>query len=294
LTEGPEAGGRSWQPSEWHALLRRHDIRPDKRLGQNFLFDPWSLARIVRVVDLHQWPSVLEIGAGVGSLTRMLSQQAQRVIAVEFDRRLLPALQEAVTGLRDVELIVGDFLGLKLGDLMGDAPYAVAANIPYNITSAVIRKLLEAPSPPGQIVLTVQREVAERIVAGPGDMSLLALSVQLYGAPSIEAMLPARAFYPSPKVGSAVLRIEYRPVAVHDSAQVETLFDLARAGFSQRRKQLRNSLAHGLPLNRDQVDELLAAVGIDPKRRPQSLSVDEWMTLATAYSARQTDGNFSY
>ncbi|MGA9534051.1 MAG: 16S rRNA (adenine(1518)-N(6)/adenine(1519)-N(6))-dimethyltransferase RsmA [Anaerolineales bacterium] len=279
-----------WRPKKWHALLRRHNIRPDKRLGQNFLLDPASLNRILGVVDLEQWPVVLEIGAGVGSLTRTLARQAQRVVAVEFDRRLLPALQEAIADLDGVELVFGDFLDLRLADLMGDSPYAVAANIPYNITSAVIRKLLEAPNPPGQIVLTVQREVAERIVAGPGDMSLLALSVQLYGTPSIEARLPASVFYPSPKVDSAVLRIEFRSDAVHDSDQIETVFDLARAGFGQRRKQLRNSLEHGLPLDREQVSELLGEVGIDPKRRPQSLSIAEWKRLATTYSQRKMDG----
>jgi len=221
-----------------------------------------------------------------------LARGAQRVVAVEFDRRLVPALQDALTGLDDVELVSGDILELELAGLMGQQPYAVAANIPYNITSAVIRKLLEAAWPPGQIVLTVQREVAERIVAGPGEMSLLALSVQLYGRPSIEAKLPARVFTPPPNVDSAVLKIECHKELTRDSRLVEAVFELARAGFGQRRKQLRNSLEHGLALERAQVTGLLESRGIDPTRRPQSLAVEEWLSLAEAYAAlKDSDGS---
>jgi 16S rRNA (adenine1518-N6/adenine1519-N6)-dimethyltransferase len=272
-----------WTPAEWHALLRRHDIRPDKRLGQNFLFGPGSLRKVVAAADLVRWPTVLEIGAGVGSLTRVLAQACDRLVAVEFDRRLFGALRETVEGRAHVELVQADILKLDLGALFGASAYAVVANIPYNITSAVIRKLLEANHPPGQIVLTVQREVAERIVAEPGEMSLLALSVQLYGSPSVVATLPAQAFYPVPKVGSAVLRIGLDGGEELDPALVDAVFALAHAGFGQRRKQLRNSLEHGTTLDRTAVTELLASVAIDPKRRPQSLSVAEWKTLANAY-----------
>jgi len=275
-----------WTPTQWRALLRRHRIRPDKRLGQNFLFNTRGLQTVVQAADLASTETVLEIGAGVGSLTQRLARQVAGVVAVEFDRRLLPALGEALDGLANVTLVAGDFLSLSLEAVVPQPGYAVVANIPYNITSAVIRKLMESPNPPSRVVLTVQSEVAERIVAGPGEMSLLALSVQLYARPSIAARLPASAFFPAPKVDSSVLRIDRIDQEQVDPDLAEAVFSLARAGFGQKRKQLHNSLGHGLALTAGEVEQLLTSVGVAAARRPQSLSVDEWRRLAQAYLER--------
>lgn len=286
MNREPSDASGSPQPN-WKDLLRRHNIRPDRRLGQNFLFDQGSLQKVVSAADLTGEELVLEIGAGVGSLTRMLARTAGHVMAVEFDRRLLPALQEAVDGLPNVEIVAGDFLSMDLAELVDGTAYRVVANIPYNITSAVIRKLMEASSTPELVVLTVQEEVAKRIVAEPGEMSLLALSVQLYGEPSLEGHISRNAFFPSPEVDSAVLRIDLMPELPLRADQIDGLFELARAGFQQRRKQLRNSLAHGTDLVRDEVDELMEAAGISPKRRPQALSVEDWIELTRRVRAQR-------
>lgn len=279
-----KTGAVGW--GAWKDLLRRHDIRPDRRLGQNFLFDTNALQKVVTAAELEGDETVLEIGAGVGSLTRMLAERAARVVAVEFDQRLLPALREVVEPFPNVRLVEGDFLSLALPDLVGGERYQVVANIPYNITSAVIRKLMEAGNSPGRVVLTVQREVAARIVAEPGEMSLLALSVQLYGEPSVRSHISRRDFYPAPDVDSAVLRIDLHKELPLSNGELESLFTLARAGFQQRRKQLRNSLGHGTALSRQDVDQLMDSVGLSPKRRPQSLGVEEWVELTRAYLDR--------
>jgi 16S rRNA (adenine1518-N6/adenine1519-N6)-dimethyltransferase len=273
-----------WTASQWRSLLKRHHIRPDKRLGQNFLFDSRALQSVVDAAELSRDETVLEVGAGIGSLTRRLARSAGAIVAVEFDRRLLPALMDALHDVENVDLVSGDFLTLDLGQVMPADDYCVVANIPYNITSAVIRKLMESDHPPRRIVLTVQAEVAERIVAGPGAMSLLALGVQLYAIPKIVARIPAAAFHPKPKVDSAVIRMDRSQAAIAPEL-AKAVFRLARAGFGQKRKQLHNSLAHGLGLPVDQVESLLASAGITSERRPQSVSVDEWRNLGQAYLA---------
>ncbi len=284
----PEQGPPSVRA--WRQLMKRHQIRPDKSLGQNFLFRQDALAKVVRAAGLVGDETVLEVGAGIGSLTRMLAERADKVIAVEFDRRLMPALREAVGLYPNVQIVGGDILQIPLDDLLGDRSYKVVANIPYNITSILIRKLMETKAPPEQVVLTVQQEVAERVVALPGEMSLLALGVQIYGRPTMVGKIPAGAFYPSPRVDSAILRIDLPPEQPYPEDIVEAVFKLAKAGFEQRRKQLKNSLEHGLPLNQDQVLSMMEKAGIEPRRRPQRLSVTEWVKLAQAYQGINSGG----
>jgi len=261
-------------------LLKRYGIRPDKRLGQNFLVDGMALRKIVDAAGLSGDETILEIGAGLGTLTRELASRSKRVVAVEYDRRLVGVLEEVLAPLSNVELIQADILGLDLGVLMGSGPYRVVANIPYNITSALIRHLLEAPNPPEQLILTLQREVAERAIAEPGAMSLLALSVQLYGVPKIVASIPPGAFYPRPKVASAVLRVEVHERPVVPRALISSLFRVAKAGFSQRRKQLHNSLSAGLGLPDGAVRAWLESAGIPREARAQELGLKEWEKLA--------------
>jgi 16S rRNA (adenine1518-N6/adenine1519-N6)-dimethyltransferase len=268
------------EPLKTKALLRRFGIRPDKRLGQNFLIDSGALRKVVDAADLTGGETVIEIGAGLGALTQALSQKALHVIAIEFDRRLLPALEWVVRDHKNVQVIAGDVLQLDLTSLVGDKPYRVVANIPYNITSAVIRRLMEAPQKADRAVLTVQQEVAERIISGPGSMSLLALSVQLYGSPQISARISREAFYPRPKVDSAVLRVDVHRAPMIPRDLISPFFRVAKAGFSQKRKQLRNALAGGLGVRPERVESWLEAAGIQPRARAQELDIEAWERLA--------------
>jgi len=269
-------------PLDIPALLRQYGLRPDKRLGQNFLIDNASIRKVIEAAGLQAQDTVLEIGAGLGNLTRHLATLTRQVVAVELDDRLIPALQQVLAPFKNVRLIQGDILSLSPIELFHpplESSYQVVANIPYYITSALIRRLLEANPPPERICLTVQLEVAERICANPGDLSLLALSVQLYGSPRIATRIPAGAFYPSPKVDSAVVRVDLYPKPLIPSGQIEIFFKLTKAGFSQKRKTLRNSLANGMHLPATQVADLLRATGIDPQRRAETLSLAEWKAL---------------
>jgi 16S rRNA (adenine1518-N6/adenine1519-N6)-dimethyltransferase len=262
-------------------LMRRHGIRPSKRLGQHFLVDAGALRSVVAAAELDPQDNVLEIGPGLGTLTRCLASASRAVVAVELDPRLLPPLREVLGDAPHVRLVQGDILRQDLAALLGPGPYKVVANIPYNITSILIRRLMEADHRPTRIVLTVQREVAERIIVGPGEMSLLALSVAVYGRPKIAARIPPEAFYPPPEVDSAVLRIEVTPPRL-DAALIEPVFRLAQAGFSQRRKQLRNALAAGLRVAPGQVDVWLERAGLPARARAQELAIEDWERLARA------------
>jgi len=262
------------------ALLKRYDLRAHKGLGQNFLQDPLALEKIVSAAEIQPVDTVLEIGPGLGSLTRYLAISAKEVVAVELDMNLLPPLKATLSPYRNIRLIHGDILKLSPKDLNLENDYIVVANIPYYITSAVIRHLLESELKPRRIVLTVQKEVAQRICAEPGDMSLLALSVQIYGNARIAAHIPANAFFPAPKVDSSVLIVEiYSSPRIREEL-LNTFFKLIKAGFSQKRKTLRNSLSSGLHISPTDAADLLTRVNIDPQRRAETLSIEEWEKLS--------------
>jgi len=262
------------------ALLKRYDLRAHKGLGQNFLQDPLALEKIVSAAHIQPVDTVLEIGPGLGSLTRYLAISAKEVVAVELDENLLPPLKAVLSPYQNIRLIHGDILKLSPKDLNLENDYIVVANIPYYITSAVIRHLLESELKPRRIVLTVQKEVAQRICAEPGDMSLLALSVQIYGKPRIAANIPANAFFPAPKVDSSVLMVEiYSSPRIREEL-LNTFFKLIKAGFSQKRKTLRNSLSSGLHISPTDAADLLTHVNIDPQRRAETLSIEEWERLS--------------
>ena len=260
-------------------LLKKYGLHPHKGLGQNFLQDPYELEKIVSAAEIQPTDTVLEIGPGLGSLTRYLAASAKQVVAVELDQHLLPPLKAVLAPYSNVHLIHGDILELSPRDLIKEPNYVVAANIPYYITSAVIRHLLESESKPRRIVLTVQKEVAQRICEKPGNMSLLALSVQVYGKPRIVAQIPANAFFPSPNVDSSVLTIEIYSTPLIPNELIHTFFKLTKAGFGQKRKTLRNSLSSGLSISPSDAAELLNRAGIDPMRRAETLSIEEWQQL---------------
>ena len=261
------------------ALLKHHGLRPHKGLGQSFLQDPLALEKIVSAAEIQPTDTVLEIGPGLGSLTRYLAVSAREVIAVELDPNLLPPLKAVLSPYQNVRFVHGDILELSLKYLIAEKNYLVVANIPYYITSAVIRHLLEGEAKPRRIVLTIQKEVAQRICALPGDMSLLALSVQVYGKPRIVARIPAGAFFPAPKVDSAVLRVDIYATPLIKPELLDTFFQLIKAGFSQKRKTLRNSLSSGLHISPAETANLLARANIDPQRRAETLSIEEWEHL---------------
>jgi 16S rRNA (adenine1518-N6/adenine1519-N6)-dimethyltransferase len=270
------------------ALLRRYGLRAEKGLSQNFLEDPEALERIVRAAEIGQRDAVLEIGPGLGGLTRRLAAAARRVVAVELDARLVSALSELLASLSNVEIVQGDILKLQPAELIGEAGYKVVANIPYHITSALIRHLLAPKNSEGKtnrperLVLTLQKEVAERICAGAGYLSLLALSVQIFGRPTIAGVIPANAFYPVPKVDSACLRVDVYEAPLVPDQLLDSFFRVARAGFSQKRKTLRNSLAGGLRMPPGESESWLRGCGIDPMRRAETLSIEEWGRLAAS------------
>lgn len=267
-------------------LLRRHGMRPRRRLSQNFLQDPATLEAIATEAEISTLDTVLEIGCGLGHLTRYLAAKAARVVAVEVDAGLARLATQVMRPYKNVQVVCGDILAMAMDELPLPTHYVVAANIPYNIASAIIRHLLEANPKPRRIVLTVQKEVAERICAEPPRMSLLALSVQVYGSPRIVARIPASAFYPTPKVDSAVVRIEILEQPRIAQELIQVFFRLARAGFSQKRKTLRNSLSAGLSANPEQIRQLLEEAGIRPQARAEALGLPEWDALCRSSDLR--------
>jgi 16S rRNA (adenine1518-N6/adenine1519-N6)-dimethyltransferase len=264
-------------------LLRQYGLHPEKSMGQNFLVDESALRQVVNAAEISPQEIVLEIGPGLGSLTRHLAIVARSVVAVELDHNLIYPLRQVISPYPNVQVVEGDILALDPVQLVSQNEYAVVANIPYYITSALIRHLLEARIPPKRLVLTLQQEVAQRICAQPGEMSLLALSVQIYGLPQITAHIPAGAFYPPPKVDSIVLRIDLYPSPLIPISQLDFFFQLIKAGFSQKRKTLRNALSAGLRLPPPKVAEILLEAGIDPRRRAETLAITEWRTLISHF-----------
>jgi 16S rRNA (adenine1518-N6/adenine1519-N6)-dimethyltransferase len=265
-------------------------LRPSRRMGQNFLAEPAVLYHILKAAAVGPQDAVLEVGPGLGVLTAELLRRAGRVVAVELDRRLAARLRERFGEVRNLVLVEGDILQQDPGRLMGGRPYQVVANLPYSITSPLLRHLLEARPAPRQLVLLVQWEVARRIAAGPPEMSMLALAVQVHARPEVVARVPAGCFYPAPQVDSAVLRLEVAPEARAD-VPAEELFRVARLAFAHPRQQLGKTLAAGLGRPRQEVAAALTAAGVDPQRRPETVGLVEWGEIARrlAPAARQTE-----
>ena len=266
------------------ALLGQFGLKAKKRLGQHFLVEEQVLDCILSAAELSSEDIVIEVGPGLGILTKKLAEEAAKVIAVELDPRLVGVLRKRLPLFTNVRIIQGDILKLTPGRLLEDdlgaleagRSYKVVANLPYYITSPVLRHFLEASWKPSVMVVMVQKEVGEAIAATCGRMSLLSVSTQLYSKPTIIAYVPRRSFYPAPKVDSVVLRLDVYSKLPIDISDVNGFFDIVTSGFSSPRKQLRNSLAQGLGITSDQVASLLEKAGIEAKRRAESLSLEEW------------------
>ena len=246
-----------------------------KSLGQNFLFDPAILGRIIEAASIGPDDTIVEIGPGPGRLTTLLSKVAKKVVAIELDSDLYIKLQDELAGRENVELVLGDALKYRYDDL---GSFKVVANIPYYITTPIIFSLIAARGNLVSMTLTIQKEVAQRIVANPGtkDYGVLSLAVQYHADPEIKFIIPAGAFRPVPKVDSAVIHMHIRKTPKVIVADEALLFKIIRAGFSQRRKTLSNALKPLMP----DIKDVLIDTGIDPGRRGETLSMDEFAILA--------------
>jgi len=266
-------------------LLRRNQLRADKHLGQHFLVDRGILKSIAAAAHLTVDDTVIEVGPGTGLLTRELSRLAGRVIAVELDTRMVALLSEELADAANVTVVHGDILQLPPSTLLstygpkGEQSYKVVANLPYYITSPVLRHFLLSSAVPTTMVVMVQEEVGRSIAAAPGDMSLLSVMMQAFARPSVVKKVSARSFHPPPKVDSIVLRLDVIAEPAVPRASAAEFTDFVAAGFRAPRKQVRNSLCLGLDQTREHVDELLSTAGIDPARRPETLTIDEWVVL---------------
>ena len=268
-------------PGQLRRLMGAERLRPRKTLSQNFLTDPTALEAIVDAAELELGDRVVEIGPGLGVLTRRLLAAGASVMAVELDARLAEYLRRELYGIDRFELIEADALSLHPREFFPGEPLKVVANIPYHITSPLLHAFLEGDRPPELTVVLVQLEVAERIAAPPGQMSYLSVFAQNVAAVEVVARVPAEAFEPAPAVDSAILRLRRRAApAVAVGGGREPFYRIVQAGFRQRRKQVHNGLSRELPVDREAVEAALAGCGVDPERRPQTLSVDEWACLA--------------
>ena len=256
-------------------LLRRHDIHPSQSRGQNFVVDPNTVRRVARLAEVGPGDRVVEVGAGLGSLTLALADTGAAVTAVEVDRRLLVALGEVVAD-RDVTIVEGDALRLDWNQLLGSEAWVLAANLPYNIATPLVATLLDQVPGIQRFTVMVQREVAERLAASPGSPAYGAVSVKVayWATAEVVARVPPTVFWPKPKVESAIVTIRRRPPESLLAVDRQWLFRLVSAGFGQRRKMLRRSLA-------SLVDPgAFAAAGISPESRPEDLDVGAWARLA--------------
>ncbi len=268
-------------PGQLRRIMGAERLRPKKSLSQNFLTDPEALDTIVAAAELERGDNVVEIGPGLGVLTRRLLAAGASVTAVELDARLAEYLRRELYGVDGFELIEADALSIHARDLFPGEPIKVVANIPYHITSPLLHTFLEGDRAPDLMVLLVQLEVAERVAAPPGRMSYLSVFAQNVADAEVVARVPATAFEPVPAVDSAVLRLRRRDAPTIPSGPLrEPFYRIVQAGFRQRRKQVHNGLSRELPLDRTAVEEALQTCAVDPERRPQTLTVDEWACLA--------------
>ena len=268
-------------PADAHQLdqlLRRHRIDLKHSLGQNFLTDRGVRDAIAEQSDLSPEDEVLEVGAGVGTLTVALAPRCRRLVAVELDGRLIPALRESLAGFDNVEVVRTDILRFNVRSVFPDGGEIVAGNIPYNLTGALIRKLLDDPPRPRRLSLVVQKEVAERWTASSGA-SLATVAVQVFAKARLVLTIPASAFTPPPRVDSALVRLEVRERPAVDVDDLQAFFRFVEAVFQGRRKQLGGTLGRISGTGSTAAGARVRAAGIDPERRPQTLTLPEWEAL---------------
>jgi 16S rRNA (adenine1518-N6/adenine1519-N6)-dimethyltransferase len=267
-------------PATIPALLERHGLSPSRALGQNFLADPNTARRIVRLAGVGAGDRVLEIGPGIGSLTVALLEVGARVTAIELDRHVVPALLDTV-GADAITLVAGDAMTIAFDEVLGpaDDPWRVVSNLPYNVATPIVMRLLESAPSVRSLLVMVQREVGERLAAGPGTKAYGAVSVKVkyFAAARVVGIVPASVFIPAPRVESALVELVRHPAPPVVVPSPARLFALVRAGFGQRRKMLRGALRDELGA---EVAATLTAAGIDPRARAETLTLDDWARLA--------------
>ena len=273
-------------------LLRSFDLKARKRLGQHFLVDGSALRKIFTAAEITPEDVIVEVGSGLGIMTAELAKLAGWVVAVELDDNLAAMLKQNLDSFNNVTIINEDILKIDPAALLKEpkipAPrYKVVANLPYYITSPVLRYFLEAGVKPERLIVMVQKEVARQIIAQPGDRSVMSIAVQFYGKPGIVSYVPARAFYPAPKVDSAILRIDVHPRPPVPVTDEKSFFKVVRAGFTQPRKQIANSLAQGSGLPKSEVRALLEKAEIEASRRAETLTLEEWAKLWQVFQERK-------
>jgi len=268
--------------------LHRLGTRAKKGLGQHFLVDRGVLEKIISAAELEPSDTVIEVGPGLGILTGELVKKAANVIAIEADSKLASSLQKTFSKIPQLTVLNADVLEIDPREIFAKKrqSYKIVANLPYYIAAPILRHFLEASLKPSLMVVMVQKEVGQSIVAAPGDMSILGISVQLYGKPTIVDYVPAQSFYPQPKVDSAIVRIDVYPKPAIEVESIAGFFEIVKAGFSAPRKQIRNSLALGLQVTSAEVVKLLEEAGIAPQRRPETLSLEEWAKLHRAFVSK--------
>ncbi len=278
-------------------ILQKYQFRMQKKYGQNFLIDANILTKIVEAAQITKEDCVLEIGPGIGTMTQYLAEAADRVVAVEIDRELIPILEETLSPYENVTLLCADILKVDLIKLVnenGGGPFKVVANLPYYITTPIIMALFESHIPLSSITVMVQSEVADRMQTGPGtkDYGALSLAVQYYAKPEIVARVPASCFTPRPNVDSTVVRLvkhEKPPVEAQDE---DWLFDIIRASFNQRRKTLANGLANagGLGIGRGQVEAVLEEMGLQKTVRGETFTLERFAELSNRLLRMKEEG----
>jgi 16S rRNA (adenine1518-N6/adenine1519-N6)-dimethyltransferase len=286
--------------------LKSHGLYTKHALGQNFLVDRGVLDKIIEAAELQTDDTVIEVGPGLGVLSQEIVKHVKSFIAIEIDQVLAKLLEEQLNTISKsefpiskqipnskIQILNRDILGVNLGEVIGDRPYKVVANIPYYITSKILQLFLESPHPPLAIVMLVQKEVAERICAKPGEMSTLAVSVQVFGEPEIVGIVPRESFFPAPEVDSAIIRITIpnskfqisnqrtnNKYQFQDQAEEKEFFRLVHIGFASRRKTLANNLAAGFHIDKKLAADIIKQVGLSNGARAQELSIKEWQLLS--------------
>ena len=263
-------------------LLLKYSARPSKGLGQHFLIDKKVLYKIIQAADLKPGDVILEVGSGIGILTLELAKKVKKVVAVEKDFKMIAVLKEVLRDYKNVEIVRDDILKVNLNDfILKPKAYKIVANIPYYLTSYLIRNFLEIDNPPKEMILMIQKEVAQRIVTRPPRMSLLAVSVQFYAKPEIIAFVPKKSFWPQPKIDSAIIKITINKKQL--IIDRDLFFKIVKAGFSQPRKQILNNLAKGLKLNKEVVKSWFQKNKIKSEQRAETLNVKDWINLTKTF-----------
>lgn len=266
-------------------FLKENNIRLSKRLGQNFLISEKAIARLVEAADITGSDTIVEIGPGIGNLTKEMAKPAKQIIAIEKDERMCELLKKTLKDFKNVKIINGD--ALRVDDLISQflkGGYKIAANLPFYITAPVIRKFLESDTPPKKMVLIVQKEVGERICSAYPDLNILAVSVQFYAKPEIISFIPKTCFLPEPKVDSVILKIT--PAYTDLSKDIkfrEQFFKIVKAGFSQPRKQIINNFSNNLKVSKEETKTWLAKNNIKPEQRAETLEVKDWIKLSQTF-----------